>query len=230
MRLVLLPGMDGTGDLFKPLIEVLPDDINPLVISYPLQKPLPYADLIDFVRPQLPANEDFALLGESFSGPIALALAAEKHERMRSLILVCTFHQHPRPLLAALSSIARMALRMRPPKFAIQSLLTNGAPDFTAAALVQAAIGRVQPEVLGARLRALADLPLSNTSLPLNLPCLYFLGLRDRLVLRSSYEEIQTLLPQIKLSSVDGPHCLLQIRPKECAVAILNFLKNKVQQ
>lgn len=35
MKVVLLPGLDGTGVLFKPLIDVLSSEINVQIISYP---------------------------------------------------------------------------------------------------------------------------------------------------------------------------------------------------
>jgi sigma-B regulation protein RsbQ len=225
MRFVLLPGMDGTGDLFKPLLKQLPRAINPQVISYPLDKPLGYAGLINYVRSQLPRDEEFVLLGESFSGPIALALASGKLERMRALILVCTFQNHPRPLFAAFSLLAHVAFRLPPPKFAIQLLLTNGAPDLAVAAEVQSAIGQVKPKVLSARLSALAALPLEITQMPTNLPCLYLLATHDRLVPRSCYDDIRRHIPQTNLACIDGPHCLLQVKPDACADAITQFLK-----
>ncbi len=45
MNLVLLPGLDGTGELFRPFIEILPKDINALVISYPGNIKLSYEEL-----------------------------------------------------------------------------------------------------------------------------------------------------------------------------------------
>jgi hypothetical protein len=38
MKVVLLPGLDGTGILFKPFIEVLSSEIIVQVISYPTEK------------------------------------------------------------------------------------------------------------------------------------------------------------------------------------------------
>ena len=35
MKLVLLPGMDGTGRLFEPLLNFLPAWLAPIVIAYP---------------------------------------------------------------------------------------------------------------------------------------------------------------------------------------------------
>jgi hypothetical protein len=40
MKLVFLPGFDGTGNLFKPLLDIFPDSIETLIISYPTDKNL----------------------------------------------------------------------------------------------------------------------------------------------------------------------------------------------
>lgn len=77
MKVVLLPGLDGTGILFKPLTDVLSKDIDYLVISYPADRNLNYQELVEYVMGQLP-KEDFILVGESFSGPIAYQIALRK--------------------------------------------------------------------------------------------------------------------------------------------------------
>ena len=38
MKLVLLPGLDGTGKLFEPLVKVLSDSIDMQIITYPTNK------------------------------------------------------------------------------------------------------------------------------------------------------------------------------------------------
>jgi len=48
MKLVLLPGLDGTGKLFAPLIEALPSSIDIQVITYPLNKEQSYNELYSF--------------------------------------------------------------------------------------------------------------------------------------------------------------------------------------
>ena len=73
--LVLLPGLDGTGLLFQPLVECLPDAIEPVVVSYPPDQKLGYEELLPLVLERLPAAP-FVLLGESFSGPLAVMAAA----------------------------------------------------------------------------------------------------------------------------------------------------------
>lgn len=73
MKLVLLPGMDGTGILFLPLLQCLTPFVEVQIISYPADSCLDYAQLYQQVEKELP-NEPYALLAESFSGPIAIKI------------------------------------------------------------------------------------------------------------------------------------------------------------
>jgi hypothetical protein len=54
--LVLLPGLDGTGLLFQPLVEALSKDIEPIVVSYPDDIPLGYGELLPLVDGALPSR------------------------------------------------------------------------------------------------------------------------------------------------------------------------------
>lgn len=53
--LVLLPGMDGTGELFAPLIEALRPDVTAVVVRYP-DLPLDYAAHTAFALERLPRD------------------------------------------------------------------------------------------------------------------------------------------------------------------------------
>ena len=74
MTLVLLPGMDGTGDLFAAFLSAPGCDLDVKVVSYPTDVALGYADLEAFARAALPTDRPFVILGESFSGPIAISI------------------------------------------------------------------------------------------------------------------------------------------------------------
>jgi hypothetical protein len=82
VKLVLLTGMDGTGDLFEPLIKALPG-IEIQVIRYPLDRSLSYPELLSLVTSSLSGSEPFALLAESFSTPIAIQLAAKRPPNLK---------------------------------------------------------------------------------------------------------------------------------------------------
>jgi pimeloyl-[acyl-carrier protein] methyl ester esterase len=76
VAIVLLPGMDGTGAMFAGFASSPEEEHRPIIVSYPEDQPLGYRDLEALARTFVPTNEPFILLGESFSGPIAISLAA----------------------------------------------------------------------------------------------------------------------------------------------------------
>lgn len=93
--IVILPGMHGTGELFAEFIAALPRAVESIVVSYPPDRPLNYAELEKLVRASLPVERPYVLLGESFSGPIAVSIAASKPAGLRGLMLVGSFVRNP---------------------------------------------------------------------------------------------------------------------------------------
>ena len=87
MHLILLPGMDGTGQLFGPLLRILPPGLEAAVVAYPPDRPCGYAELLPLVEAAVPDGGEFLILGESFSGPLALLLAASRPRGLRGVIL-----------------------------------------------------------------------------------------------------------------------------------------------
>lgn len=49
LKLVLLPGLDGTGLLFKPFVSALPSSAETLIITYPPDEKLSYKKLTEHV-------------------------------------------------------------------------------------------------------------------------------------------------------------------------------------
>src|SRR4051812_16660002 len=95
VKLILMPGMDGTGELFAPLLRALGNSIETTVLRYPTDEPLGYSELLPRVRAALPASGPFVLLGESFSGPLAIMIAAEAPAGLRGVILSASFASNP---------------------------------------------------------------------------------------------------------------------------------------
>jgi pimeloyl-ACP methyl ester carboxylesterase len=84
--LILLPGLDGTGDLFRPLLDVLPPGIDFLVVAYPADRPLTCDELLPILAEQIPPDRPLVLVAESFSGPLALRFAAAHPDRVRAVV------------------------------------------------------------------------------------------------------------------------------------------------
>jgi pimeloyl-ACP methyl ester carboxylesterase len=93
--LVLLPGLDGTETFLRPLLERLPSTIRPRAMNYPDAGPYDYAALLEIVRHNLVDASCYVVLACSFSGPLAIMLAAAEPSRVRGIILIATFATLP---------------------------------------------------------------------------------------------------------------------------------------
>ena len=127
MTVLLLPGMDGTGRLFKPFVKLLPQRVGVRIIKYPVDVYLNYEQLAGRVRNELPAGEPFIIVAESYSGPIALTLAAQPVGDLLAVVLVSSFVS--RPLGVFGGWVARLPLaailRVRAPRWVLRWLLMD---------------------------------------------------------------------------------------------------------
>ncbi len=97
MKIVLLPGMDGTGLLFKDFIRASPLDC--LVLSLPESGEQSHKALSEIMVNNLPTDA-YALVAESFSGGLVPYLIQSAKVKPQAIILVASFLHSPRPLLA----------------------------------------------------------------------------------------------------------------------------------
>jgi pimeloyl-ACP methyl ester carboxylesterase len=93
--------MDGTGDLFAPLIDAFGDTIACTVVRYP-DEPLDYAGHEAIARAALPTHRPYVILGESFSGPIAVSIAGSEPPGLVGYVLCASFVTCPRTVLKLL--------------------------------------------------------------------------------------------------------------------------------
>src|SRR5690349_12020217 len=100
---VILPGMDGTGKLLDDFAAALKPELDPIVLSYPGDRPLGYSELESLARAALPQDRPFVIVAESFSGPIAVAIGASQPAGLRGLILCCSFVRNPIPVTRCLA-------------------------------------------------------------------------------------------------------------------------------
>jgi pimeloyl-[acyl-carrier protein] methyl ester esterase len=219
MKLILLPGMDGSGELFAPFIREFSGTTH--VVRYPFER-LGYAALEALARRELPMQEDFMLLGESFSGPVAIAIAADPPQNLKGLLLCCTFASTPRPLLAHLRHLLRFA--PAPPLSVLEFLLCGRFANAEVRALLGQAMGRVPLAVLKDRARAAAEVNVLVQLRAVQMPVLYLKAAEDRVVPPAAFAEIASVLPSVHCVELVAPHFLLQTMPKQTALAITEFL------
>lgn len=223
VAIVLLPGMDGTGALFADFISALGQDFLPIVISYPENRELGYSALEELVRSKLPVGQPFLLLGESFSGPIAISIAASRPAGLIGLILSCSFVRNPVPAFRPL----KQALNFLPIKSKlvefIFSLLLAGTSSPGIRKEMRKALARVSARTLRARLRAVLETDYSDKLKEIQVPILYLKAAHDHVVPSSAIRHIARLVPSIQVVAFKGPHLLLQSLPGEVATIVKNF-------
>jgi len=216
MKLVLLPGLDGTGKLFTPLVEALPNSINIQIITYPTDKKQSYHELIEYVKQKLP-KEDFILLAESFSGPIAYQIALSKPKQQKSLILVATFLENPRPLLLKLITRSRI-LALPIPNLLSRIFFLGFSVETKIIKLFNEAIKTISPSIIKYRLNEISK--LKHDKQKIKLKTTYIQASNDKIVPTKSLKDWQLVCNDIDIFIVEGNHLILQENPLKCAEVI----------
>jgi pimeloyl-ACP methyl ester carboxylesterase len=225
--LVLLPGLDGTGEMFGPLLPELPDWLLPIVVRYPRDKAWGYAQLLPLAARSLPTDTPSVILGESFAGPLAVMLARRGPPGLRGLILCASFVRNPLRLVPSWLSAAAVTplFRLWPPLLAVRSYPRRR--EFgQLLPLALAAIRSVRPEAVAARVRALMTVDVREDLRTLDLPLLYLEALHDQIVRGHNVEGIKKLRPDAQVVRFDTRHFLLQLEPRRAAAAIVSFVES----
>lgn len=216
--------MDGTGLLFEPLLEALSGWLQPKVVAYPAHEPLGYAGLLPSVREVCPTDAEFVVLAESFSGPLALMLAASEPPGLRGIILCASFIRCPlRTAFRWIAAAARpIHFRLAPTWPARWALFGRHETDHLRR-LFATAMATVSPAAMAARARAVASVDVAAELRMCRVPLLYLSAQQDRVVAPSCLATIRREKPDIHVVELPGPHLLLQTLPVEAAYEVGQF-------
>jgi pimeloyl-ACP methyl ester carboxylesterase len=222
--LLLLPGLDGTGLVFEPLVTHLPAEIETQLVRYPADRLMSLQEHVAFAKKQCPKKKPFVLLAESFSGPIALQLLADPPENLIGVIFVATFAHYPSPFLLDAGRMLPQGLLL---KLFTTTLFSRffclGKASADAVKLFRKALKSVQLNVLSQRLKILAELP-PPPEITFSGPCLYIQASNDRLVSSRAVAPLQRHLPQLQVEKIHGPHIILLAEAQRGARLISDFI------
>jgi pimeloyl-ACP methyl ester carboxylesterase len=212
VRWILLPGLDGTGELFRWFLPYVGDE-RAIVVTYPTRASWSLDDYVDRAHAALVPEQPCIVVAESFSGPIALRLA-QRNANIVGLVLVASFVTCPNPLLKALPVSLWAALHDAVMSRTLLRLLCLGwDAKIEQLALLETVACAIPADVLGARLSLLRGLDETHRLASARVPILTVAAAQDRLV------KVEIALrgqSGVQTAIVDGPHFLLQARPAEC--------------
>lgn len=222
-EIVLLPGLDGTGELFARLESYLASELDVTIVRYPDDPSLGYAGYETIVR-QAIGSRKVMLLGESFSGPVAVCVAATLGRQIEAVLLAATFLKNPWPswIIRRATSIDPQAT---PAKFRDRILMgAHGDPELQEK--VEHIVQTLPRPVRAARLRAVAEVDVRKKFRALNIPVLALHGRNDWLVRKTPIQRAISRKGGARMIVLPAAHMLLQTRARECAGEILSFARS----
>jgi len=223
--LILLPGLDGTEVFFRPLMERLPTTLLPLALNYPAAGPHGYGALLDFVREELADIPRYVVLASSFSGPLAILLAASEPRKVRGVILAATFASSPGGSLTHLRFAVRTPL-VAVLRFARRLPIWILRPRRDALRIAkQETWSRVSARALATRARAALGADMRETLRRCGQPLLCVTYDADDVVPARCADEIQGHCTQARRITLPGGHLAMFSDPEPLAAAIVRFVE-----
>jgi hypothetical protein len=177
MKLILLPGMDGTGLLFANFVQKLEYEYS--IISYDSNKKQSYDELIEVVSERINPENLYIIIAESFSGFIAYELL-KKHKNIISVIFVASFISSPNRLLWFFKKyLPSFLIPVNLPNFFSKLLLGKMATtriirDF------QEVLSKVKKDVFAFRIKEMAHIIVDSQKI--NMRCSYLRPIQDTLI------------------------------------------------
>lgn len=219
MKIVFLPGMDGTGLLFSELVKNMPQDMDHEVVCLNDIQGVSYRQQSKQIAEKIgPSN--VILVAESYSGRIAYELCNILENRISKVIFIASFISCPSRLakLAAVSPENFLKPHLFP-NWLIKRLCFGGRGNRELSESVRRAISRVEPKLLKQRLKNMAELEApSRYQLK---EAVYIRPTNDYLVGREALQVLRKVYSELNIETVEGGHFIAQTAPESCARIIL---------
>ncbi len=225
VALVILPGMDGAATPRADFAAALGPGIEPHVVSYPPDPALGYTELAALARASLPTNRPYVLLGESFSGPIAISIAASRPQHLVGLILCVTFASNPLPVLGSMPWLLPLIPFGLAPMRVISAFLLGRFATAPLSEALRATFDEVSTQTFKARLGAVARADMRPALPNVRVPVLYLRATEDRLVPRRCADVIAQVAAPTRIVDIEAPHMLLQVAPGKAAAIVRAFVE-----
>jgi hypothetical protein len=210
VRLLLIPGMDGTGELFRPLLDQLPQNINTQVICLndlksqkPNEQALEIASLI--------GDDEVIILSESYSGSIAYHLSLLPNLNIRHIIFAASFLENPTWLSHFNKLLPLNLVRSGLIPDRILSTILFDQNNRSLIELFNSSLKLVNNSTLRFRLNVIANLVRPNELV--SVPCTYVQASCDYLVSKKSVNIFKKLCININVVNLDGGHFIVQSNP-----------------
>ncbi|MEP7065770.1 MAG: alpha/beta hydrolase [Gemmatimonadota bacterium] len=220
---VVLPGMHGTTKLMDDFAASAPHDARVDLVALPAHL-ADYDELASHFAPTLELAADSILIAESFSGPLAILLAARI--KVAALVLCGTFAKAPYPRVLSGLPLALLA-RVRPSSSLVRFFIVGARAPESLVTQVQSVVDMVPAETMANRTRSALEVDVRGELARCTSPILYLRGTGDHLIHKWSLETIvRAATVPVSVANIPAPHLLLKTSPREAWRAINAFLED----
>lgn len=219
--LVLLPGLDGSGIMFEPLLAVLPG----IPVKRVSLADFPSEDRREQARILARQLDDTpcVIYAESYSGRLAYELARLPGVNIQHIIFAGSFLGRPSRAAAKAKRLPVWLLTSRVLPVRWVSRLLFGDYRLDLARLLHRAMVSQHRERLKQRLVNLAE--AQDPVEPLAVPCTYVQATNDVLVDAEALNAIRQVCDHLRVLRFEGCHFMAQTRPAFCADLIVSVCR-----
>ncbi len=210
---LVLPGLDGTDLLLDRFGRLAPPTYDVTVLTLPDDPMAGYSELCDHFSETVASAGKCILVGESFSGPLAVLLAQRHPGVVNHLVLVATFVVSPVPFVARWIPWS-LFFRFPLPSFAARRFML-GPCDDGLVGLLQRAVCTVSSRTLARRMRAVVEVDVSVQFRQLTCPVTCIWPTDDALVPGRCVTTMLELREDVISKPIVGPHLILQTQPEQ---------------
>jgi pimeloyl-[acyl-carrier protein] methyl ester esterase len=226
-HLVFMPGLDGTGKSFEPLLPFVAADVRVTIVRYPTHTFLSFAETVQCAAAQIPGDDPPVVIAESFSGPVAVRMIASGLCPARALVLCATFARSPHPVAWRVARFLKLPLFIRPdmPGLFFKFIIGDDQRIAALLPLWKKVHADVPARMLASRLSLINHLDVTQDLPRLTMPCLYLQATDDRIVPPGRLKDFERNIPQLSVKKIKAPHFILQAEPRACLAAVDEFLR-----
>ena len=218
--------MDGSGELFRGLEAVLPEELETETLWYPADRYMSYGELAGTLRGAIPVDEPFVLVAESYGTPLAIWLASLEPPNLKGIVLSAGFATSPlRGLKRTLAwDLTPLLSRVTLPGFMARYMLVGQEAPRALVEQVTGTISWLTPKVWSSRVREMLNTEARAELALVKVPVLYLQPTKDRLVDPGCLGEMQAVKPG-RTVMIESPHLILQCEAKIAGEVISGFVQ-----
>ena len=214
LKIILLPGLDGTGYLFDPFLDCALNRHETTVLPLVQDRVLSSSEQAKYIA-NLIGTEPCVLRAESYSGLIAYELVQKYTTSVRHIVFIASFLSKP-SIISGMGVYVPTSLvktKFVPVNVIGMTLFGHWQTKSLTNTFLHAIRG-VESRVLKSRLKELST--LSNPTKLISIPCTYIQASKDQFVANQALRDFDHVCQNLNVHVVNGTHFLAQTNPKAC--------------